>query len=72
MPTLDDAPIQPVLSTLALTDKVQIFDVSAKQGSKVITVGELLEQAVGLLPTSAPATVGDLWLNSGVLTRKMS
>lgn len=70
MPTLDDAPIQPVLSTLALTDRVQIFDVSERQGSKVITVGELLEQAVALLPTSSPPAVGDLWVNAGVLTRR--
>lgn len=72
MPTPDDTPALPVLSTLSLSDKVQIYDVSERNGTRAITVGELLEQAVGLLPTSSPASVGDLWLNSGVLTRKMS
>jgi hypothetical protein len=72
MPTLDDAPIVPVLGTLAAGDLVQIFDVSG-QKAQTITVAQLLEQAVGLLPTSnSGLAVGDLWLNSGVLTRKMS
>jgi hypothetical protein len=74
MPTLDDAPKTPRLSALVAGDLVQVYDVSAQPaGSKTITVAELLEQAVGLLPTSSSGlAVGDLWLNSGVLTRKMS
>lgn len=73
MPTLEDAPKVPVVSALALTDLVQVYDVSSEpNGARTITVGELLEQAIGALPTSSPSSVGDLWLNSGVLTRKMS
>jgi hypothetical protein len=74
MPTLDDAPKTPRLATLVAGDLVQIYDVSAQPtGAKTITAAELLEQAVGLLPTSASGlAVGDLWLNSGVVTRKMS
>jgi hypothetical protein len=74
MPTLDDAPKAPVLGTLAAGDLVQVFDMSAQPaGAKTITAAQLLEQAVGLLPTSnSGLAVGDLWLNSGVLTRKMS
>ena len=74
MPTLDDAPKVPVLASLAAGDLVQVFDVSAQPaGAKAITAAQLLEQAVGLLPTSnSGLAVGDLWLNSGVLTRKMS
>jgi hypothetical protein len=69
MPTLDDAPTVPVLSALAAGDLVQIYDVST-QKPLTITVAQLLEQAVGLLPTSASGlTTGDLYLNSGVLTR---
>ena len=73
MPTLEDTPILPTLGTLSLSDKVVVYDVSASpNGTVSMTVGDLLEQAIGLLPTSAPASIGDLWLNSGVLTRKMS
>ena len=74
MPTLDDAPKTPRLAALAAGDLVQVYDVSQQPtGAKTITAAELLEQAVGLLPTSsAGLAVGDLWLNSGVLTRKMS
>ena len=68
MPTLDDAPTLPVLSTLALTDLVQVYDVSTGS-SRPITVAEFLEQAVGLLPTSATGlAAGDLYTNVGVLT----
>lgn len=71
--TNNEIPSAPVLATLSLSDKVVVYDVSSlPNGERAMTVGELLEQAVGLLPTSAPSTIGDLWLNSGVLTRKMS
>jgi hypothetical protein len=43
MPTLDDAPIVPKLAgaSVALTDLVQIYDVSA-QRPKTITIAELI------------------------------
>lgn len=73
MPTNNDIPITPALGTLSLSDKVIVYDISLQpSGERAMTVGDLLEQAIGLLPTSSPASVGDLWLNSGVLTRKMS
>ncbi len=73
MPTNHDIPGIPVVGTLSLSDKVLVYDVSlAPNGERGMTIGDLLEQAIGLLPTSAPASIGDLWLNSGVLTRKMS
>lgn len=67
MPTLDDAPIVPVLSALAAGDLLQVFDVSTQQ-PKTITAAELLEQAVNLLPTADPLVAGALWLDIGVLT----
>lgn len=39
MPTLDDAPIVPALSTLAADDLVQVYDMSARR-PKTITVGQ--------------------------------
>ncbi len=43
MPTLDDAPVVPKLAgaSVALTDLVQIYDVSA-QRPKTITIAELI------------------------------
>jgi hypothetical protein len=43
MPTLDDAPIVPKLAgaSVAATDLIQIYDVSAKQ-SKTITIAQLI------------------------------
>lgn len=74
MPTLDDAPKVAKTYTLAATDLVQTFDVSAQpNGAIPITIEQLFEGYLALLPTSASGlSVGDLWLNSGVLTRKMS
>jgi acetylglutamate kinase len=72
MPTLDDAPTLPVVSALALTDLVQVYDVSANQ-ARTITVAEFLEQAVALLPTGTTGlATGDLYTNSGVLTAKQA
>lgn len=73
MPTIDDVPIMPVLTSLSLSDKLIVSRSGvSRDASAAITVGDLLVLAIGALPTTEPATVGDLWLNSGVLTRKMS
>ena len=73
MPTNNDIPITPALGTLSLSDQVLVYDVSLRpNGERSMTIGDLLEQAVGLLPTASPPAVGDLWLNAGVLTRRMA
>ena len=55
MPTLDDAPIVPKITgaNVALTDLVQIYDVSA-QKPKTITIAELIV-ALDALDASALA-----------------
>lgn len=74
MPSNNDLPIVPSLGTLSASDRVLVYDVSLQpNGERSMTVSALLEQAVGLLPTSASGlAVGKLWLNSGVLTRVMA
>lgn len=72
MPTLDDAPTLPRVADLALNDLVQVYDVSKNQ-ARPITVAQLLEQALALLPTSdAELTTGQLYLDTGVLTAKQA
>lgn len=64
---LEDLPIIPVRTTVALTDKVVVTN----GGSNIpvtITVGNLLASAIGALPTTNPAVAGALWRNNGVVT----
>lgn len=70
----NEIPSAPVIGTLAATDKVLVYDVSLQpNGERGMTIEQLFEGYLALLPTSnAGLSVGDLYLNSGALTRKMS
>lgn len=74
MAKLSELPSITPIGTIAATDRIPIYDVSLQpNGERAITIENLFEQYIGSLPTSATGlAIGDLWLNSGVLTRKMS
>lgn len=74
MPTNNELPSLSTLGTLSASDRVLVYDVSLQpNGERAMTIEALFEGYLALLPTSsAGLSVGDLWLNSGVLTRKMS
>lgn len=74
MPTNNDIPATPSIGTVASSDKVLVYDVSLQpNGERSVTVEKLFEDYIGSLPTSSSGlSIGDLWLNSGVVTRKMS
>lgn len=71
MPTLNDIPITPAIGTIAATDRIPIYDISLQpHGERAITIEALFEGYLASLPTSASGlSTGDLWMNSGVLTR---
>ena len=74
MATNNEIPALPAIGTLSASDKILVYDVSLQpNGERAITIESLFERYIGSLPTSsAGLSIGDLWLNSGVLTRKMS
>ena len=74
MAKLSELPTIPALGTIYASDRIPIYDVSLQNnGERSITVEELFEKYIASLPTSSSGlAIGDLWLNSGVLTRKMS
>jgi hypothetical protein len=67
---LEDALVAPKADTLNADDLVQVYIVDKHpQGSKVITVADLLFAAISALPTSdVGLDEGDIWLDDGVLT----
>jgi hypothetical protein len=74
MATNNEIPALPAIGTLSASDKILVYDVSLQpNGERAITIESLFESYIGSLPTSSSGlAIGDLWLNSGVLTRKMS
>jgi hypothetical protein len=69
---LEDALVAPQTTTVsASADFIQVYvTASHPQGAKVISPANLLKAAVNALPSSSSGlAAGDLFLNSGVLTR---
>lgn len=64
---LEDLKIIQTTTTVENTDKLVVAKADSKT-PKAITVGDLLKEAIGNLPTSDPAVAGELWVDTGVLT----